>query len=152
MHHTCHKTFRAHPPLTGAHSISTGTVLVCLPALCGLYCMPCTVRLVGVPVQALCRLALRDGNVQWEGGQREAKTNRRCSSLSTLLTRTLSAQHTASIKQMPHRTSGDIRATWASFTRNLETAVPYLAAKNPLSGPSCWVRKKIASIYRPCER
>merc|ERR1719272_76196 len=37
-----------------------------------------------------------------------------------------------------YRTSGDIRATWASFTRNLHTALPYLSPKSPLSGPSCW--------------
>ena len=36
------------------------------------------------------------------------------------------------------RTSGDIRQTWASWTRNLRTALPYLHKTHPVSGPSCW--------------
>ena len=30
------------------------------------------------------------------------------------------------------------RAQWASWTRNLRTALPYLDKKAPVSGPSCW--------------
>ena len=36
------------------------------------------------------------------------------------------------------RTSGDIRQTWASWTRNLRTALPYLDKDTPISQPSCW--------------
>lgn len=36
------------------------------------------------------------------------------------------------------RTSGDIRQTWASWTRNLRTALPYLDKNAPISQPSCW--------------
>ena len=41
-----------------------------------------------------------------------------------------------------YRTSGDIRATWASWTRNLQTAVPFLDADKPLSTPGCWAYAK----------
>jgi hypothetical protein len=36
------------------------------------------------------------------------------------------------------RTSGDIRQTWASWTRNLRTSLPYLDKEKPISQPSCW--------------
>ena len=36
------------------------------------------------------------------------------------------------------RTSGDIRQTWASVHRNLQTALPYLDKDKPISQPHCW--------------
>merc|ERR1719498_131136 len=36
------------------------------------------------------------------------------------------------------RTSGDIRETWNSWTRNLFTATRFLDADAPMSGPHCW--------------
>ena len=46
------------------------------------------------------------------------------------------------------RTSGDIRQTWASVHRNLQTALPYLDKDTPLSQPHCWAYPDSESQHR----
>ena len=46
------------------------------------------------------------------------------------------------------RTSGDIRATWASWTRNLQTVVPFLDPVAPLSRPGCWAYPDMLQVNK----